>query len=190
MVDAFHFHAVNSTGFLTQDLDQHFHIFLVECARSRTCMHNMSSRPAITCHVLDTAIGKPAAGIPVTLTLLRPFGPSMPFTAVTNADGRVTAWQSTSGVSLYEVFAQRVARDTTVPAATSRRKEEAEAKEQENVIVWALRFDVGEYFQGEGFWTEVEIRFKTALEEMRVYDSHWHVPLLISPFSYTTYRGS
>jgi len=68
-----------------------------------------------------------------------------------------------------------------------------QGKGEKEAVVWALKFDVGGYFEGEGFWTDVEVRFKTEVEvgegggEGR---KHWHVPLLLSPWSYTTYRGS
>ena len=49
-----------------------------------------------------------------------------------------------------------------------------------------LRFDTGEWFAARGveaFYPEVEIAF-------RVEVGHYHVPLLLSPFAYSTYRGS
>jgi 5-hydroxyisourate hydrolase len=49
-----------------------------------------------------------------------------------------------------------------------------------------LRFDTGEWFAARGveaFYPEVEIAF-------RVDAGHYHVPLLLSPFAYSTYRGS
>lgn len=51
-----------------------------------------------------------------------------------------------------------------------------------------LRFDVGAYFGGlkvEPFFSAIEIAF-----EVRKPSEHHHVPLLLSPFGYTTYRGS
>ena len=51
-----------------------------------------------------------------------------------------------------------------------------------------LRFDVAAYFAGlraEAFFTTIEIVF-----EVRAPGEHHHVPLLVSPFGYTTYRGS
>jgi 5-hydroxyisourate hydrolase len=57
---------------------------------------------------------------------------------------------------------------------------------------YELVFHVGEYFRGAGvtaagasFLEEVPVRF--AMTEA---DGHYHVPLLVSPWSYTTYRGS
>ena len=58
--------------------------------------------------------------------------------------------------------------------------------------VYRLEFDVGAYFKGQGlalpdpaFLTAVSIRFGVASP-----DEHYHVPLLVSPFGYSTYRGS
>ncbi len=54
--------------------------------------------------------------------------------------------------------------------------------------VHRLRFDVAEYFRAQGatsFYPFVEIVFEIARAE-----EHYHVPLLLSPFGYSTYRGS
>ena len=105
----------------------------------------MSGR--ITTHVLDTARGVPAAGVPVALRL----GDRLLAEAVTNAQGR-----------------------TDVPLLEGLERG-----------VHELTFAVGAYFGGEGFLDEVPVRF-------RVDDpgAHFHVPLLVSPWSYATYRGS
>lgn len=139
-------------------------------------------RPPITCHVLDTKAGIPAADIPVTLTLVKPYGPSQPLNGRTNSDGRVTFWEGGAS-SLEELFAS---------AAGKNKESEGDVagKVGPMCMVWALKFDVGKYFKGEGFWEEVEIRFKTDVEEGEGKRDHWHVPLLLSPWSYTTYRGS
>jgi 5-hydroxyisourate hydrolase len=50
---------------------------------------------------------------------------------------------------------------------------------------YELTFDVGAYFQSEGFLDRVPVRFTVADP-----DAHYHVPLLVSPWSYSTYRGS
>lgn len=122
----------------------------------------------ITCHVLDTLTGRPAASIAVSLTLLRPLGPSTPFTAVTNADGRISNWQYQEGPSLASIF-------------------ENLSEHAEGRMVWSLKFDTGAYFgTGRTFFPEVEVRFFVAAEE----GGHYHVPLLLGPWSYTTYRGS
>lgn len=136
------------------------------------------SRPPITCHVLDTTTGRPAASIPVTLTLLSTSSSSSnynsnsnpSFTATTNADGRVTGWAAQSHTaSLEELFAS--GRD-----------------QNKGEMSWALRFQIDEFYEERGavpFFPEVEIRFV-----VRSREEHYHVPLLVGPFSYTTYRGS
>lgn len=53
--------------------------------------------------------------------------------------------------------------------------------------VYRLRFETGEYFAAQGvdaFYPEVTVAF--TLAEQR----HYHVPILLSPFAYSTYRGS
>ncbi len=107
----------------------------------------MSGR--LTTHVLDTAAGRPAAGIPIAL---RRDG-ELVAEAVTNADGRTDA-------PLLEGAA-------FVPG------------------VYELTFSVGAHFGGRGFLDEVPVRFTV----IGAGERH-HVPLLVSPWSYTTYRGS
>ena len=125
-------------------------------------------RPFITCHVLETVAGKPAANMKATLSLISPASGSATFTATTNSDGRVTAWGSSNG---------------TLEATIEEAKKELKEDEQ---LIWAIRFQTGEFYgAGNTFWPEVELRFFTKLSE-----KHYHVPLLLGPWSYTTYRGS
>lgn len=126
----------------------------------------MSERPFITCHVLDTTSGKPAAGIPVKLQLLEPARPFQ-WTAVTNSDGRVPGWTSSSDINQVVWVVKSSLADG----------------EQ---MVWNLTFETEEYYgKGKTFWPQVELRFAARKEE-----EHYHVPLLLGPWSYTTYRGS
>jgi 5-hydroxyisourate hydrolase len=110
----------------------------------------------ITTHVLDVALGRPAAGVPVRLEELGADGAWHELArGVTNADGRV--------VDLLESGA--------LGARTYR-----------------LTFDTASYFSASGrrsFYPEVSVSFRVDLP-----DEHHHVPLLLSPFGYTTYRGS
>lgn len=104
----------------------------------------------ISTHVLDAALGRPAAGVAVRLE--DPSG--SPIERVTGADGRVTSFG-----------------DGPFAAGEYR-----------------LRFDTGGYFATSGrdaFYPEVVVAF-------RIVDAaqHHHVPLLLSPFAYSTYRGS
>ena len=51
--------------------------------------------------------------------------------------------------------------------------------------VYKISFDIGPYHGGNGFFPTVDITF-----EVKNANQHHHVPLLISPFGYSTYRGS
>jgi 5-hydroxyisourate hydrolase len=117
----------------------------------------MAARDPITCHVLDTTAGRPAASI--TATLRRAENPSV-FTAVTNADGRIANWRAEDGASIADLI-------------------------EGGPGIWRIRFDTGAYYgEGNTFFPEVEVAFWVKGGE------HFHVPLLLSPYSYTTYRGS
>jgi 5-hydroxyisourate hydrolase len=107
----------------------------------------------LTTHVLDTAGGRPGAGIRVELFLLESGAWKPLKTAMTNADGRTDA-------PLLEGEAFRAG-------------------------TYQLVFHVGAYFGNQGFLDEVPVRFGIADAA-----AHYHVPLLCSPWSYTTYRGS
>jgi 5-hydroxyisourate hydrolase len=50
---------------------------------------------------------------------------------------------------------------------------------------YRLVFDTGEYFGGQTFFPEVTVTFRLDGQS-----AHYHVPLLLSPHAYTTYRGS
>lgn len=121
----------------------------------------------ITCHVLDQTTGLPARALSVSLTLLKPFGPSTPFKALTSIDGRISKWQAPDGPSLSSIF-------------------ENLHGHPDGKMVWALKFETGNYFgEGNTFFPEVEVRFFVGSDSL-----HYHVPLLLGPWSYTTYRGS
>lgn len=112
----------------------------------------------LTTHVLDTAQGKPAAG--VRIGLFRVAGERQHVkTVVTNDDGR------TGGPLLNE--------------------------EEFALGAWELVFGVDDYFAASGlpvadppFLDSITLRFTISS------DTHYHLPLLVSPWSYSTYRGS
>jgi 5-hydroxyisourate hydrolase len=133
-----------------------------------TMAQQQATRPFITCHVLDTVTGKPGASISVKLKLLSPSqATTSHWTATTNSDGRVPAWNSSTDMN--ELVA----------------KIKSDLQEGEEML-WSLTFDTESYFgKGKTFWPEVELRFAAKGEE-----AHYHVPLLLGPWSYTTYRGS
>ncbi len=111
----------------------------------------------ISTHILDTALGKPAAGVAVNLERRLANGTWQPIaTQDTDSDGRC--------------------RDL-VPAGTPLA-----------TGIYRLRFDTDRYFrrqQIEGLFPEVCVAFN-----VRQTAAHYHIPLLLSPNSYTTYRGS
>jgi 5-hydroxyisourate hydrolase len=114
----------------------------------------------LSTHVLDTARGKPAAGVKITLYRVTDAGHAKIGEAVTNGDGRTDA-PMLAGAEL-------------------------------TVGSYELVFGAGDYLRttgqaGEGvlFLDEIPIRFGVPDA-----NAHYHVPLLISPFAYSTYRGS
>ncbi len=108
----------------------------------------------ITTHVLDAALGLPAAGVPVLLEQLGPDSTEAIDTAVTDDDGRCGSLGPDHP-----------------PAGTYR-----------------LTFNTAAYFTATGqtgFYPTVSVTF-TLADPAR----HYHVPVLLSPFAYSTYRGS
>jgi 5-hydroxyisourate hydrolase len=109
---------------------------------------------SLSTHVLDTARGRPAAGVGVTLSRRKRDGSwSVVSNAVTDSDGRV--------------------------------------KDMSNGPLeggeYRLEFAAGAYFKAAGmtaFYPEVSVVFVAAEG-----DTHLHVPLLLSPFGYSTYKG-
>ena len=127
----------------------------------------------ITTHVLDTMSGLPAKGIKVSLVLLEPLldpmsNDKVDFFAETNSDGRITKWKDRTGMSVDQVL------DTF-----------------EGKMVWRLSYRVEEYYgEGKTFFPQVDLQFYTLPKSEIGTRPHLHVPLLLGPWSYTTYRGS
>ncbi|EEH19961.1 hydroxyisourate hydrolase [Paracoccidioides brasiliensis Pb03] len=157
----------------------------------------MSHRDPITCHILNTINGTPASGLSCTLTLHRillppgaPQPPNLPATlhAATDADGRVKTWTPSSSTST----------STSTSASTSTIREllssihEHHGGQQRSI--WSLRVrNVGEWYAEQGvesFWPEVEVRFLVKGSEAWDGWRHYHVPVLLGPWNYSTYRGS
>ncbi|MFH1806535.1 MAG: hydroxyisourate hydrolase [Pseudomonadota bacterium] len=114
----------------------------------------------LTTHVLDTARGCPASGIKIELRRVDNGQGDLVATAITNADGR-----------------------TDAPML---------AADAFHTGCYELTFFAGDYFDATGldlpnpkFLDQVVIRFGLSAQE-----THYHVPLLLSPFGYSTYRGS
>jgi 5-hydroxyisourate hydrolase len=84
-----------------------------------------------------------------------------------------------AGVAIELRYGAEVIRATTDQDGRARLLEETPAGEYE------LTFAVGDYFGERPFLDRVPVRFSVADP-----DAHYHVPLLVSPWSYSTYRGS
>ncbi|GIC87042.1 hydroxyisourate hydrolase [Aspergillus udagawae] len=141
------------------------------------------SRDPITCHVLNTLTGTPAADLPVTLTFLGSSNGNstsqspITFSATTDADGRVKNWTATASTT------------TTVSGLLS------SLPTADSKTNWAVRFEVGPWYEAQGiesFWPEVEVKFtvKGRGREGEEGWRHYHVPVLLGPWNYSTYRGS
>ncbi|MBQ0804826.1 MULTISPECIES: hydroxyisourate hydrolase [unclassified Sulfitobacter] len=114
----------------------------------------------LTTHVLDTARGQPAGGLAITLYRMNGDTRVKLVQMVTNADGRT---------------------DTPILP-----------KDQFTTGTYELVFDAGGYLDAIGtppeaprFLDQIPLRFGISDP-----DAHYHVPLLLSPFGYSTYRGS
>ena len=113
----------------------------------------------LTTHVLDTATGKPAAGLRIALYRVSGNSHKKLKEVVTNADGRCDA-----------------------PLLVGKEFKTGQ---------YELIFFAGDYLRGSGvvlqdpaFLDQVPLRFGMSEE------THYHVPLLLSPYGYSTYRGS
>lgn len=115
----------------------------------------------LSTHVLDVVRGGPAEGVVVELYSVGQDGSQLAMSrALTNADGRTDA--------------------PLISAAAAR------------TGTFELVFHIGDYFRRSGaktaeppFLDAIPIRFSVADAK-----AHYHVPLLASPWSYSTYRGS
>lgn len=116
----------------------------------------MAGKCPITTHVLDTARGVPAMGVPVRLEVSAGPGKWKPIgKGTTDQDGRVSDllpadWPLEQGV-------------------------------------YRITFETAAYYRSldtRGFFPVVELTFEVLDKR------HHHVPLLLSPFGYSTYRGS
>ena len=113
--------------------------------------------------------------------------PDIIFCASTNADGRVTTWSSTQGPSGSEgAFVQeRGGVPATLNYMIRHYGAEGATGLPAGKSTWKLNFDTGSYYGLEHtFFPMVELSFLVKEGE------HFHVPLLLGPYSFTTYRGS
>jgi 5-hydroxyisourate hydrolase len=126
----------------------------------------------LSTHVLDATAGRPAAGVSVLLECRGAPGAGSGLTG----DAQFSGHASLGGEDRWRFAATgttgsdgRLRFPDAIPAGTCR-----------------LTFGTGSYFAGRGvesFYPEVAVTFMAS-------GGHYHVPLLLSPFAYSTYRGS
>jgi len=116
--------------------------------------------PSLTTHVLDTSRGLPAQGIAVELHFISGADRRLVAAATTNRDGRTDA-PMLSGDEL-------------------------------ETGIYEFSFHAADYFHGLGVSLGVPPVFGVIVIRVGVSDPRgsYHIPLLLSPFGYTTYRGS
>jgi 5-hydroxyisourate hydrolase len=118
----------------------------------------------LSTHVLDTSVGRPAAGVAVLLERIRD----------ANGDVAVDQREATLGAGTTDKDGRL--RDFVTAGATLTEG------------TYRLRFDVTDYFArhlASTFFPEIVVVFRIDAP-----NEHYHVPVLISPYGYSTYRGS
>ena len=105
----------------------------------------------LSTHVLDTAAGRPAAGM------------------------RIELWSGDRSALLASVTTNQDGR-TDAPLL---------AGDKMKAATYELVFHVGEYFRDRSFLDQVPVRFTISDPQAK-----YHVPLLVTPWAYSTYRGS
>jgi len=115
----------------------------------------------ITSHILDTSLGRPAQGVLISLMRQEADDWIELGSATTNADGRVSDLLSNN---------ETLSADA-LPGG-----------------IYKLMFHLNEYYEKcntDSFYPYAEVAFKITGD-----GQHYHVPLLLNPFGYSTYRGS
>jgi 5-hydroxyisourate hydrolase len=122
--------------------------------------HVAFAAPGLTTHMLDTVSGKPAEGVRIDFSASDGDGYKLIRTVHTNADGR-----------------------NAEPLLTPETMKTGQ---------FQLVFYIAEYFTKQGTVLPNPPFIEKAVIQFGMADatSHYHVPLLASPWSYTTYRGS
>jgi 2-oxo-4-hydroxy-4-carboxy-5-ureidoimidazoline decarboxylase len=137
------------------------HLLALRLAQRVSGPDRLKVHGRLSTHVLDTRSGRPAEGVDIEFLEVFASGkPRLISRTTTNADGRTD---------------RPLIADAPVPLAH-----------------YELRFSVGDYFARQGtpaadppFLGIVPVRFAIAEPE-----GHYHIPLLVTPWSYATYRGS
>jgi 5-hydroxyisourate hydrolase/2-oxo-4-hydroxy-4-carboxy-5-ureidoimidazoline decarboxylase len=149
----------DGNGKASSSMKKRVKVLIEQTIISSSAANSEKKKSPITTHVLDTALGKPAEGIKVTLNNRSSVAPWISKEGYTDADGRVT---------------DLMGGDNTLFAGD-----------------YELVFYVQEYVRmttgQKSFYPECPIRFTVFSGRTK---EHYHVPLLLNPFGYGTYRGS
>ncbi|CAJ1948680.1 unnamed protein product [Sphenostylis stenocarpa] len=137
-----------------------------ESSSGKPIHHPARTRPPITTHVLDVSRGAPAAGVEVLLEVWRGVQSRPPFGAT---GGGSWVFQGSS---------------TTDPDGRSGQL--LSLVDDVSPGIYRISFNTGKYIPN-GFFPYVSIVFEIKESQK---GEHFHVPLLLSPFSFSTYRGS
>ncbi|CAD6892975.1 unnamed protein product [Tilletia controversa] len=148
----------------------------------------------ITCHVLDSSIGLPAPGVRVYLELV-----DVPAGSATLAGDNQAELQAATAGSSAVGAASGGEREggaqarVLVSGETNNDGRCTTLLEPSTALIggatYKIRFETSAYFRARGvdaFYPYVEIPFTLSDPPAK----HYHIPLLLAPFSYTTYRGS
>lgn len=114
----------------------------------------------ITTHILDTSRGKPAANVNIQLLVLKDNEWTLLAEAITNQDGRIEDWQD----NWYQNISI-----------------------EQLFATYKIIFALDPYWEAQGisaFYPSAEVCFR--LQDER----HHHIPLLLTAYGYSTYRGS
>lgn len=143
----------------------------------------------ITCHILDTSIGRPAANVTCSIYYISPLTKdpndesayevvdSKPFAmAKTDNDGRIKTWVNDPNLDAKRKLSIGI---------------EGNSWNKLTPGIYKIKFLTGKYFHNfkennRTFFPFVEVVFEVTNPP----DKHYHIPLLLTKHSYTTYRGS
>ncbi|KAG4940685.1 hypothetical protein JHK84_044822 [Glycine max] len=137
-----------------------------EISTAKLIHHPARTRPPITTHVLDVSQGSPAAGIEVLLEVWR------------GTQSRPTFGASGGGSWVFQ--------GSSTTDLDGRSGQLLSIVDDVNPGIYRISFNTGKYIPN-GFFPYVSLVFEIKESQKR---EHFHVPLLLSPFSFSTYRGS
>nr|ACU22882.1 unknown [Glycine max] len=137
-----------------------------EISTAKLIHHPARTRPPITTHVLDVSQGSPAAGIEVLLEVWR------------GTQSRPTFGASGGGSWVFQ--------GSSTTDLDGRSGQLLSIVDDVNPGIYRISFNTGKYTPN-GFFPYVSLVFEIKESQKR---EHFHVPLLLSPFSFSTYRGS